>query len=86
MSTPRFIDIHALQTVPFSNLNRDDQGAPKTVIFGGAERTRISSQSWKRAIRRKVEHILGDPAVRTRRVGPQLDNRISRSRWSRWVG
>ncbi len=82
MSTPRFIDIHALQTVPFSNLNRDDQGAPKTVIFGGAERTRISSQSWKRAIRRKVEHILGDPAVRTRRVVRGVAERLEQQGWS----
>ena len=31
-----FIDVHILQTVPFSNLNRDDNGTPKTVVYGGA--------------------------------------------------
>jgi CRISPR system Cascade subunit CasC len=68
MSQPRFLDLHALQTLPFSNPNRDEEGNPKTVVYGGAERTRISSQSWKRRIRLDVEAKLGDPAVRTRRV------------------
>ena len=51
MSTALYVDIHALQTVPYANLNRDDLGSPKTVIYGGAERTRVSSQSWKRVVR-----------------------------------
>ncbi|PSK81889.1 CRISPR-associated Cse4 family protein [Murinocardiopsis flavida] len=82
MSTPRFIDIHALQTMPYSNLNRDDQGAPKTVLFGGAERTRISSQSWKRVVRHRVEHVLGDTAVRTRRVVRGVAERLQRQGWA----
>ena len=49
------IDIHALQTVPPSLINRDDTGAPKSAIFGGVPRQRVSSQSWKRAIRRYFE-------------------------------
>lgn len=46
-----FIDIHVVQTLPPSNINRDDTGAPKTAQFGGVKRARVSSQSWKRAIR-----------------------------------
>ncbi|AWB84755.1 type I-E CRISPR-associated protein Cas7/Cse4/CasC [Corynebacterium liangguodongii] len=46
------IDVHALQTVPPSLINRDDTGAPKSAIFGDVPRQRVSSQSWKRAIRR----------------------------------
>lgn len=46
-----FIDIHAIQTLPPSNINRDDTGSPKTAQYGGVRRTRVSSQSWKRAIR-----------------------------------
>lgn len=76
MNQPRFIDLHALQTLPFSNPNRDEEGAPKTVVFGGAERTRISSQSWKRRIRLDVEAKLGDPAVRTRRVVRGVADRL----------
>jgi CRISPR system Cascade subunit CasC len=34
-----------------SNLNRDDLGAPKTCLFGGIIRARISSQCLKRSIR-----------------------------------
>lgn len=46
-----FIDIHAIQTVPPSNINRDDTGSPKTAQYGGVTRARVSSQSWKKAIR-----------------------------------
>jgi CRISPR system Cascade subunit CasC len=76
VTQPRYIDIHALQTLPFSNPNRDDEGAPKTVMYGGKERTRISSQSWKRRIRLDVEHKLADPAVRTRRVVRAVADRL----------
>ena len=46
-----YIDFHILQTVPPSCVNRDDTGSPKTAIYGGATRARVSSQAWKRAIR-----------------------------------
>ena len=47
----QFIQIHLLTAYPAANLNRDDTGSPKTVVFGGATRLRISSQSLKRAWR-----------------------------------
>ncbi|WP_077800147.1 type I-E CRISPR-associated protein Cas7/Cse4/CasC [Streptomyces sp. JHA26] len=76
-----FLDVHALQTVPPSNLNRDDTGAPKTAVYGGVPRARVSSQAWKRAIRTyfKDEHLL-DPAelgVRTKKVVELLADRIT---------
>ena len=46
------IDIHVIQSVPPSNLNRDDTGAPKDAIFGGFRRARLSSQAQKRPVRR----------------------------------
>lgn len=46
-----FVDIHCLQQVPPSNINRDDTGSPKTAYVGGVLRARVSSQSWKRAMR-----------------------------------
>lgn len=46
-----YLDINVLQTVPSSNINRDETGAPKTAIYGGVTRSRVSSQSWKRAVR-----------------------------------
>ena len=47
-----FLDVHAVQTVPPANINRDDTGSPKTAQYGGVTRARVSSQSWKRAIRK----------------------------------
>jgi CRISPR system Cascade subunit CasC len=46
-----YVDIHVLQTVPPSCVNRDDTGSPKTAVYGGAVRARVSSQAWKRAVR-----------------------------------
>ena len=37
-----FLDIHAIQTLPPSNINRDDTGSPKTAIYGGVRRARVS--------------------------------------------
>lgn len=45
------INLHALQAVPASLLNRDSFGAQKTITHGGVARVRVSSQSWKRAMR-----------------------------------
>lgn len=41
-----YIDVHVLQTVPPSCVNRDDTGSPKTSIYGGTTRARVSSQAW----------------------------------------
>lgn len=51
MSKKLFLDIHVIQTLPPSNINRDDTGSPKTAQYGGVARARVSSQSWKKAIR-----------------------------------
>lgn len=45
------IELHAIQSFAPANLNRDDTGAPKECTFGGVRRARVSSQSWKRAMR-----------------------------------
>lgn len=55
---PLFIDIHALQTVPPNNMNRDDTGSPKTARFGGVVRHRVSSQAWKKAMRDEFPKLL----------------------------
>ena len=51
MKTKLFVDFHVIQSVPPSCLNRDDTGSPKSAIYGGVRRARVSSQSWKRAMR-----------------------------------
>ena len=48
MTTPRFLQIHSLHSYPAALLNRDDSGLAKRMTFGGATRTRISSQCLKR--------------------------------------
>ena len=48
MTTPRFLQIHTLHSYPAVLLNRDDSGLAKRLSFGGAVRTRISSQCLKR--------------------------------------
>jgi CRISPR system Cascade subunit CasC len=46
-----FVQIHTLQTFPACNLNRGDDGRPKTLVYGGVERIRYSSQALKFALR-----------------------------------
>lgn len=45
------IECHVLQNFAPSCLNRDDTNTPKDCEFGGVRRARVSSQSWKRAVR-----------------------------------
>jgi len=45
------IEVHIIQNHAPSNLNRDDSGSPKSAIFGGYRRARISSQCLKRCYR-----------------------------------
>ncbi len=81
MTAAKFLDIHLLQTIPYANLNRDDLGAPKTVVYGGKTRTRVSSQCWKRQVRLEVETVLADPAVRTRRIVTAVAERLTAQGW-----
>jgi hypothetical protein len=53
----KLIELHILQSFPVSCLNRDDVGSPKTAVFGGANRARISSQCLKRAIREHAHNL-----------------------------
>ncbi len=64
------IEIHVLQNVAPANLNRDDTNSPKDAIFGGYRRARLSSQSQKRAVRKRFEELLPeeDRALRTKRL------------------
>jgi CRISPR system Cascade subunit CasC len=73
------IDVHVLQTLPPSCLNRDDTGSPKTAVYGGVPRARVSSQSWKRATRRYFNENLLEPderGVRTRRVVELIEGQL----------
>lgn len=77
MST--YIDIHIIQNLPPSCVNRDDSGSPKSAIYGGVRRLRVSSQSWKRAARLYFDDLLdaSDVGVRTKRVAGVLAAKIA---------
>jgi CRISPR system Cascade subunit CasC len=64
------VDIHVIQTVPPSNINREDTASPKTAVYGGQRRARVSSQAWKRATRDAFDALLdrSELGVRTKRV------------------
>jgi CRISPR system Cascade subunit CasC len=85
--TTNFIQLHYLTSYPAVLLNRDDAGFAKRMPFGGAIRTRISSQCLKRHWRTfDGQHSLRDlgvpMSVRSRRtfekyiLGPLLDDGI----------
>lgn len=74
-----FLQMHLLTTYPASNLNRDDTGRPKTVVFGGKPRLRISSQSLKRAWRTSsvfADRLGAHVGKRTQRLGEEVLGRL----------
>jgi CRISPR system Cascade subunit CasC len=79
---PVFLDIHALHTLPYSNVNRDGLGSPKSCLYGGVPRIRVSSQSWKRAARLTVEEQLGSVTVRTRRIASAVRSELVEQGWA----
>ncbi|MFI2209617.1 type I-E CRISPR-associated protein Cas7/Cse4/CasC [Streptomyces sp. NPDC020141] len=76
-----FVEVHILQSLPPSNLNRDDSGTPKQALYGGARRARVSSQAWKRATRMHFAASVpeADRATRTKRIGSLLTRRLAQS-------
>lgn len=70
----KYLDLHVLQTVPSNNLNRDDTGAPKTAIYGGVTRARVSSQAWKHAMRENFQ--TESTGYRTNKIYDLLTNAI----------
>ncbi|GLY03973.1 type I-E CRISPR-associated protein Cas7/Cse4/CasC [Actinoplanes sp. NBRC 101535] len=81
MNQPLYVDVHIIQSLPPSNVNRDDAGSPKQAVYGGARRARVSSQAWKRATRKAFADRLGLPdeklGTRTKRIGRELGERIA---------
>ena len=73
-----YLDVHAIQNVPPSNINRDDTGSPKTALYGGVRRARVSSQAWKHAMRDLFSKLLpkGSLGVRTKLAQGMIANRI----------
>lgn len=76
----RFIQIHTLTSYPAALLNRDDVGFAKRIPYGGAVRTRVSSQCLKRHWRtfegpyaiRSLKEVAADGTVRSRETFERL--------------
>jgi CRISPR system Cascade subunit CasC len=74
-----FVQIHTLQTFPACNLNRGDDGRPKTLVYGGVERIRYSSQALKYALRNSpvLRATLGDVfGKRTKLLGHAVQEHL----------
>lgn len=75
-----YVDIHVLQVVPPSCVNRDDTGSPKTAVYGGVTRARVSSQCWKNAVRSMFRDMLPkeDVGIRTKHICNLVADEIRR--------
>lgn len=78
MKNNLYLDLHIVQTVPPSNMNRDDTGTPKTAVYGGVTRARISSQSWKKAMREYFKKNIDENTmgIRTKKIVEALAKEI----------
>lgn len=73
-----YIDVHVIQSLPPSCVNRDDTGSPKTAIYGGVRRARVSSQSWKHAMREMFKEYFDeqDLGERTKKIVEKVADQI----------
>lgn len=81
MKARLYLDVHVLQTVPPSCVNRDDTGSPKTAIYGGTTRSRVSSQAWKHEMRKMFKDEIFDTeklGSRTKLVTKMVENEIQK--------
>ena len=77
MNKRLYVDFHILQTVPPSCINRDDTGSPKTAVYGGVLRARVSSQAWKHAMRAAfAENAQLDVGKRTKKAAELVKAQI----------
>jgi len=74
----KLLELHILQSFPVSCLNRDDLNSPKTAIFGGVQRARVSSQCWKREIRLRCQVLDQDKfkGQRSRQIISEITKRL----------
>ncbi len=73
-----FVDIHVIQSLPPSCVNRDDTGSPKTAVYGGVRRARVSSQAWKHAIREMFREHFSEIELseRTKKIVEKVADKI----------
>lgn len=72
------IDIDIIHTLPPSCVNRDASGTPKSAIYGGTSRIRVSSQAWKAAVRDHMRQAAPDrTGLRTKEYVAEVARRLS---------
>lgn len=74
---PNFLNVHILSSLAFANPNRDDSGAPKTAVYGGVDRSRMSSQSLKRAARLGFQERTQSASVRSAQAADLVTDRMA---------
>ncbi|GAC1340104.1 MAG: type I-E CRISPR-associated protein Cas7/Cse4/CasC [Isosphaeraceae bacterium] len=75
----KYVHIHALKIYPYGNPNRDDAGMPKTLVYGDSLRGRVSSQSFKHAIKQQYQEKRPESEIkcaRTRHLGRKVVEKI----------
>lgn len=77
-----FMAVHVIQNYPVNNLNRGEDGAPKSCVFGGARRSRISSQCVKRNARMAMYEAISENdnngmGIRTKNVPKMIAEILS---------
>lgn len=70
------IEIHAIQSFPAHCLNRGQNNEPKSVVFGGVNRARVSSQCWKRATRLHMKDYGVGTGLRSRQLAGLLADMV----------
>jgi CRISPR system Cascade subunit CasC len=78
MATKQKLVLHMLTAMPPHNVNRDEDGRPKTAMLGDTLRGRISSQAKKRALRYAGHLPDGQRAIRTRELAIKLFRDLTR--------
>lgn len=79
----KLLEVHLLQSFGPELLNRDDTGSHKECIFGGQRRARVSSQSWKKAMRDYVKALELLPAekraTRSKRLHKEFKDELTKN-------
>lgn len=75
----RYLNLHVLFTFAAANPNRDDSGSPKRIEYGGAMRSRISSQAMTRPKRVMFEaDTPGETTARSAQMANEIAERALR--------
>ncbi|MHA1145876.1 MAG: type I-E CRISPR-associated protein Cas7/Cse4/CasC [Candidatus Helarchaeota archaeon] len=73
------VELHVLQNFAPSCLNRDESNSPKSCVFGGYRRARISSQCIKSSIRKQFfsKNLKPDElGIRTKKIFDEIQKRL----------